>query len=269
MYPVLFRIGSVPVETYYVFWFAALSLTLLWTVRRLPVYGVDDDEGRRVISWSFIGMLVGARAFEYIWNFPVYWNDPSLILDLNRGGLAEVGAISGAVVTAVALCWRNPKISFEGLCDAGTPPTLFTMALGRWGCFFAGCCVGAPSSFRLALHFPYDSLGVTRHPTQLYYSFASAAILLLLLALERRILRRRKPPRHSLLAPLGLILYSIMRLSIDSLRSEAGTGGLSLSHWTLLAAMLFEAMWLTMSWRAFRKKGVLKASATNYGGDPT
>jgi phosphatidylglycerol:prolipoprotein diacylglycerol transferase len=266
MYPVLFHIGSIPVETYYVFWFTALSLTLLWTVRRLPVYGIDDDEGRRVISWSFIGMLVGARAFEYIWNFSVYWSDPSLILDLNRGGLSEVGAISGAAVTAVTLCWRNPKISFERLCDASTPPTLFAMTLGRWGCFFAGCCVGTPSPFRWALRFPYDPVGVTRHPTQLYYSFSSAIILLLLLALERqilrreetsgdgRILRRGETPRHSLLAPLGLILYSIMRLSVDSFRAEAGTDGLSLSHWTLIAAMPVEAMWLTASWRALRKK---------------
>ncbi|MDR2178961.1 MAG: prolipoprotein diacylglyceryl transferase [Synergistaceae bacterium] len=261
MYPVLFHIGTIPVETYYVFWFTALSLTLLWTVGRLPLYGVDDDEGRRVISWSFMGMLVGARAFEYIWNFPVYWNNPALILDLNRGGLAEVGAISGAVVTAVALCWHNPKISFERLCDAGTPPTLFTMALGRWGCFFAGCCVGVPSPFRLAVRFPYDPVGVTRHPTQLYYSFVSAAILLLLLALEKRILRRggrggraegrKQPPQHALLAPLGLILYSAMRLSIDSFRVEGD--GLSLSHWTLIAAMPFEVVWLTMSWRAFHK----------------
>ncbi|MDR1621765.1 MAG: prolipoprotein diacylglyceryl transferase [Synergistaceae bacterium] len=254
MYPVLFHIGNIPVETYYVIWFTALSLALLWTVRRLPLYGVDDDEGRRVISWSFVGMLAGARAFEYVWNFPVYWNDPSLILDLNRGGLSEVGAISGAVITAVALCRRNPKISFQRLCDAGTPPTLLTMALGRWGCFFAGCCVGTQSSFRLALRFPYDPVGVTRHPTQLYYSFAAAAILLLLLAAERRILRSGGVPRHSLLAPLGLILFSVMRLSVDSVRAEAGTDGLSLSHWTLIAAMPLEAIWLTVSWRFFRKE---------------
>ncbi|MDR1376444.1 MAG: prolipoprotein diacylglyceryl transferase [Synergistaceae bacterium] len=270
MYPVLFHIGSVPVETYYVFWFTALSLTLVWAVRRLPVYGIDDDEGRRVISWSFIGMLVGARAFEYIWNFPVYWSDPSLILDLNRGGLSEVGAICGATVAAVALCWRNPKISFEGLCDAAAPPTLFAMALGRWGCFFAGCCVGVQSPFRWALRFPYDPIEVTRHPTQLYYSFASAAILLSLLAVERwvlrrgetqrRVLRRKDIPRHSLLAPLALILYSIMRLSIDSLRTEAGTDGLSLTHWTLITAMPVEVIWLTASWRALRKKTIAISS---------
>jgi phosphatidylglycerol:prolipoprotein diacylglycerol transferase len=256
MFPVLFHLGSIPVETYYVVWFAALSLALLWTVRRLPVYGVDDDEGRRVISWSFVGMLVGARAFEYLWNFPVYWNDPSLIWDLNRGGLAEVGAISGAVITAVALCWRNPKISFQRLCEVCAPPTLLTMAVGRWGCFFAGCCVGTRSSFRLALRFPYDPAGVTRHPTQLYYAFSAAAILLALLAVERLTPRRGGLRQHSLLAPLGLLLYSATRLSIDSMRAEAGTDALSLSHWVLIAAIPLEVLWLVVSWRAFRKKEI-------------
>jgi prolipoprotein diacylglyceryltransferase len=117
--------------------------------------------------------------------------------------------------------------------------------------------VGIPSSFRLALRFPYDPVGVARHPTQLYYSFAAAAILLLLVAVEHRIVRReyecKKPPRYSLLAPLGLILFSVMRLSIGLVRAR---NGLSLSHWILIAAMPFEAIWLTVSWRSLRHKEI-------------
>jgi phosphatidylglycerol:prolipoprotein diacylglycerol transferase len=262
LYPVLFRIGGIPVETYYALWFAALSVALVWMLRRLPFYGIDDDEGRRVISGSFIGMLVGARAFEYIWNFPTYWNDPSLILDLNRGGLAEVGALSGAVLTAFLLC-RRRGVSFSGLCEAGSPPALLAMTLGRWGCFFAGCCVGVQSAFPLALHFPYDSPSVARHPTQLYYSLSAGAILLVLLAVERWSIKGKNSPRCARITPLGLLLYSIMRLSIDPLRLEAGASGLgfggsglsglALSHWALIAAMPFEVLWLVMSWRAFYK----------------
>jgi phosphatidylglycerol:prolipoprotein diacylglycerol transferase len=280
LYPVLFRIGGIPVETYYVLWFAALSVALVWMLRRLPLYGIDDDEGRQIISWSFIGMLVGARAFEYIWNFPTYWNDPSLILDLNRGGLAEVGALSGAVLTAFLLC-RRRGVSFSGLCEAGSPPALLAMTLGRWGCFFAGCCVGVQSAFPLALHFPYDSPSVARHPTQLYYSLSAGAILLVLLAVERWSIKRENSPRCALETllgqtpleraprvntPLGLLLYSIMRLSIDPLRLEAGTGGqgfsgLALSHWALITAMPFEVLWLVTSWRAFYKTHHNSASA--------
>jgi phosphatidylglycerol:prolipoprotein diacylglycerol transferase len=259
MYPVLFEVGNIPVETYYVVWFAALFLMLCWIIRRMPLYGIDDDEGRSVLSWSFLGMLAGARLFEYVWNFSVYWNSPSLLLDLNQGGLSEVGAVFGATATAMALCRRNPKVPFNRLCDAACPPVLFAMTLGRWGCFFAGCCVGIRSAVPFALHFPYDPASVARHPTQLYYSFSAAAIFLVLFFFERRILRKGVPA-YSMLAPLGLILCSISRLSIDPLRAEGVSAGLSLSHWVLIAGLPLEAIWFWISWRAFyRKDSTLKA----------
>ena len=250
MYPVLFRAGKISLDTYYVLWFIALSLALLWTVRRFPLYGIDEDEGRRVTGWGFVGLLVGARAFEYVWNFPTYWNNPLLILDLNRGGLAEVGALCGALVTVAALCWRNPKISFSRFCDAVCLPVFFALALGRWGCFFAGCCAGVRSAFPTALHFPYDPTGMARHPTQIYYSLFAAVILALLLAAEKWSVRRGVP-RYSLLAPLGFILYSLMRLSIDPLR-DAGGSGLLLSHGVLFAGLPFAVAWLVISWRSIK-----------------
>ena len=241
MYPILFRLGSVPVDTYYVIWTAALALALHWTVRRLPLYGVDDDEGRRVMGWSFFGMLIGARAFEYLWNFPAYWREPSLILDLNRGGLAEVGAVCGAFLTAVALCRRNVQVPLTGLCDAGAIPACFAIALGRWGCFFAGCCVGVPTTLPWAFRFPYDPEGVARHPTQLYYSLFAAAALALLLLAEKRT-KRTFQPRRFLVTPLAILLYAAMRFSIDPLRAQEA--GLALSHYVLSAAALSAAVWL-------------------------
>ncbi|MDR2529175.1 MAG: prolipoprotein diacylglyceryl transferase [Synergistaceae bacterium] len=239
MYPVLFR----SVDTYYVIWTAALALALLWTVRRLPLYGVDDDEGRRVIGWGFFGMLVGARAFEYIGNFSVYWREPALLFDLNRGGLAEVGAFCGAFLTTATLCRRNSAVPFIGLCGAGAIPACFAIVLGRWGCFFAGCCVGVPSALPWALHFPYDPEGVTRHPTQLYYSLAAAVTLALLLLVEKRALRLQR----SLVAPLGVLLYAVMRFSIDPLRADSGVG---FSHYALFAALPIAAWLLSRSPKA-------------------
>ena len=252
MYPALFRVGGVVADTYYVLWFIALSLALLWTVRRFPLYGIDDDEGRRVAGWGFVGMLVGARAFEYIWNFSTYWNNPLLILDLNSGGLSEVGALCGALATPAALCRRNPKISLGRFYDAGCPPVFFALTLGRWGCFFAGCCVGVRSSFPASLHFPYDPPAVTRHPVQIYYSLSAAAILILLLSVEKWSFKRGVP-RYSLITPLGFILYSLMRFSIDSLR-DLEKSGLLLSHGVLIAGLPFAVAWLAISWRAFRRR---------------
>jgi phosphatidylglycerol:prolipoprotein diacylglycerol transferase len=246
MYPVLFKIGNIPVQTYYVIWFAALALMLLWTVRRLGPYGIDEDEGRRVLGWIFLGAVGGTRLFVYLWDFSAYWNDPSLFLDLDRGGLSEVGGFCGAALTAFLLCRRNAL--FGRLCDAAAPPIFLAMSVGRWGCFFAGCCAGVRSAFRLAVRFPYDS--AARHPTQLYYSFSAAAILAALLLLEFWGRKKRAAPEAAPgwaspfgLAPAGLFLYALMRFSIDTLREGAGSGGFGLSHGVLLAALPLSVLW--------------------------
>ena len=73
MFPVLFNIGNISIETYYVVWFVALYLALRWTFRRMTLYEIDGNEGRRIIAWGIAGMMLGAHAIGYAWNFPVYW----------------------------------------------------------------------------------------------------------------------------------------------------------------------------------------------------
>ena len=259
MHPVLFRLGSLQIDTYSVLWFLALSLAILWSVRRFPLYGVDDGAGRHVIGWSFLWMLFGARAMEYLRNASDYIADPSLFLDLKHGELSEVGAFLGAFLAALVLCRRNPKAPFQSLCGVVALPAALTMLVGRWGCFFNGCCVGIASKCALALHFPRDPIGVARHPTQLYYSAAAAAMLLVLYLVERTLIRRvlsrgedlreSAGARGGAVTSIGLMLYAAMRLSVDVVRADAPADGLSPSHWILLGALPLELVWL---WRSLR-----------------
>ena len=254
MYPVLFSIGNVSIDTYYVIWFVALALALRWTVGRIALYEIDDDEGRKVIAWGFLGMLLGSRASEYFRNFSTYWSDPSLIFDLTRGGLSERGAILGALIVTSILCWRGGKVSFFRLCEAVVLPGFLAIAIGRWGCFFAGCCIGIQSALPWALHFPRDGTSIARHATQIYYSLSAASILLLLFFIEKWFFRRglgRCPPR-SMLTPLGLIFYSIMRLAIDPLRQ--GYSGLTTLNSALMVLIPLGAVWFLFSLNAFHKK---------------
>jgi prolipoprotein diacylglyceryltransferase len=93
---------------------------------------------------------------------------------------------------------------------------------------------------------------VTRHPIQLYYSFASAAILVLLLFLERRTLRSRSG--QSWITPLGILLYAGTRFSIDPLRAEGLSDGLALTRQIVFAAAAAAVAWLTRSWILNKKK---------------
>ena len=252
MYPVLLKIGDFQLDSYNVIWLIALWLAISWSVRRFRVYGVDDAEGRRVVCWSFIAMLLGAGLYKPLLDIRRFVSSPSLIL--TEGGLSEIGAVVGAFLSAFLLCRKNPKISFQRLCDVAALPALLTIAVGRWGCFLNGCCVGIVSDFPLAVHFPRDAAGILRHPTQIYYSACAAVMLAGLYIVERKLLRRApidaERPHHAVVAPLALILYSLMRLSIDVLRAPTDPIlEFPLGRYILMAGLAFECVWLTHSLR--------------------
>jgi len=63
--------------------------------------------------------------------------------------------------------------------------------VGRWGCYFGGCCYGRKCDLPWAIF----QHGAMRHPTQIYMSIAAGIILAILLFCESR-----RPP-------IGLLFY--------------------------------------------------------------
>ncbi len=258
MYPTLFEIAGFRIDTYSVMWFIALSLAIVWVIRRLELYKIDEDEARRIMSISFLFMLFGAHAPEYFLHWREYFNDPSLFLDFNRGGLHEMGALLGAFISAFIFSVLSKKVSFLKLCEAAAIPAIFSMVIGRWGCFLNGCCLGVPTEFFTGVHFPFDRAGLFRHPVQLYYSIITFIIVILLLLVERVIDRKYKLSNSdSIIAPLGLILYSLMRLCIDFMRADSMWTISNIERWKYYAAMLpvpFECLWLMYGLLKLNKK---------------
>ena len=244
MYPTLFTIFGFRVDTYSVVWFIALSLAIVWAIKRLELYKLDEDEARTIMSVSFFCMLLGARSPEYFANWKMYLDKPSLLLDLNRGGVHEVGAITGAFLGAFVISMFRRKISFLKLCEAVAIPAVLAIAVGRWGCFLNGCCLGLHTNFFTAVHFPRDAEGFLRHPVQVYYSIAAFVIVFVLLFVEKKFTRYKS---HSVIAPLALILYTLMRFTLDSTRVRASFLFRLKHFWNykLLAyALLLELLWL-------------------------
>src|SRR5207247_2508556 len=78
------------------------------------------------------------------------------------GGLASMGGI----VTGLAATWliaRAARRPAGELLDAIVPAALVALAVGRLGCFLAGCCYGRPTALPWGVVFP--ELGPpARHP---------------------------------------------------------------------------------------------------------
>ena len=239
MYPILLKFGNIEIQSYYVFWSIALITAMLWTNKRTDKSGLPVKEVSSVISCAFIGMILGARGFEYISGWRLYYENPAFLLDVNRGGISEVGAIVTAVIVAFIMC-KVKKISFCKLSDIVSPAVLLTMTIGRWGCYLNGCCGG-----------------VSGHPTQLYYSLSAAIILSIALMIEGYNTRNGIMFKYGIVAPAGLGLYSASRvLLIDQYRLEASTKGMIMSDNILAICAGISLIWLIVSLKNREKKNL-------------
>jgi prolipoprotein diacylglyceryltransferase len=80
-------------------------------------------------------------------------------------GLSSMGGVAGAL-GAIAVVAPLLGLSRRALLDAIAPAALVGFAIGRVGCFCAGCCYGTPTT--LAWGVVLDALGPpARHPVQL------------------------------------------------------------------------------------------------------
>lgn len=92
-----------------------------------------------------------------------------------QGFLAGL-AIAGPAALAIA------QIPIGLFVDVSTPGLFLGLAVGRIGCFFAGCCVGRPTTARWGLWSSDRRVGIRRIPTQLLESALALAIALAALA---------------------------------------------------------------------------------------
>jgi phosphatidylglycerol---prolipoprotein diacylglyceryl transferase len=123
--------------------------------------GFVDVEGPRrreqvldLALWVLVGGLVGSRVLFILVNWKDYASNWTSIFSLG-GGLVFYGGLIGAGGAAYAFA-RVHGLDFLRLADVALPTVSLGQALGRLGCFCAGCCWGgtAGADAPLAVRFP-------------------------------------------------------------------------------------------------------------------
>jgi len=229
VYPRLLELGPITVYTYGVLLAAAYLFGLQLARVRARQRGLDANRVLDLGIYIIISALVGAKLLLLITDFKSFTADPRELLTLARSGGVFYGGLIVAVIVAL---WyiRRVGLPLWTTCDVFAPGIALGHVVGRFGCLFAGCCFGKPTTRPWGITFtdPFAAanvgtpLGVALHPTQLYEAGAELLILIVLLVTERK--GRPFPGRTFW---LYMLLYAISRFIIEFYRGDdRGTVGM-------------------------------------------
>src|ERR1700704_1828431 len=236
MYPRLFELpwsipylGPVTVYTYGVLLAAAYLLGLQLAIVRARKRELDATRVMDLGIYIIISALIGAKLLLLVTDFQTFKNNPAELLNLARSGGVFYGGLILAVVVALVYI-RRVGLPLWTTCDVFAPGIALGHVVGRFGCLFAGCCYGRPTTLPWGITFT-DTFAATNvgtplnqplHPTQLYEAGAELLILLLLLRTERK-----GRPFAGRPFWLYMLLYAVSRFVIEFYRGdERGTVGM-------------------------------------------
>jgi phosphatidylglycerol:prolipoprotein diacylglycerol transferase len=256
MHPRLIQIGEFYLPTYGVL-LAVAYLVGLWLLRRKAIEaGLPEQKVLDLSLYVLAAAILGAKALLVIVDWRRYLADPSALVEVLRSGGVFYGGLIAATAVGIWYLRRNRLPAWQ-VTDMAAPSIALGEAIGRWGCFMAGCCWGKPWNGPLAVTFtdPFaheavgTPLGVPLHPTQIYLS---ANALLIFLVLQWAYSRKTF---HGEVFWLYILLHSVSRGILetwrgDSVRGFVVPGVLSTSQFIgVLTAILAAAMLFYLSRR--------------------
>lgn len=242
MFPKLFQWGDLFIPTYGVL-LAIAFLTALWLAGRLGrSVGLSTERIMDIGLIAALSGIAGAKLAMFLFDWDYYSAHPSQIFSL--GTLQAAGVFQGGLILALIVSiWYMGRKRMPVLrtMDVFAPSIALGHAIGRVGCFVAGCCWGAPTHLPWAVTFTsqesHDRFGtpinIPLHPSQLYESGAELVIMAALIWMFRR------PHRDGSIVAWYLVLYSVVRFLVEFVRNheQSLVWGLSLTQWISLATL--------------------------------
>jgi phosphatidylglycerol:prolipoprotein diacylglycerol transferase len=254
MHPELFHAGPFTVYSYGVLLGAAYLIGLQVAMARARTLGLDPQKFMDLGIAIIVSALIGAKLLLFILDFDHFVANPGDLVSLARSG----GVFYGGLVLAVLVgIWyvRKHHLPVWTTGDLAAPGIALGYAVGRMGCFFAGCCWGAQTDVPWAITFtdPIANevvgtpLNVPLHPTQVYESLSGLAIFLLILAFERK-----GRPFAGRTFWGYILLYGVSRFVIEYFRGDPRgvNAGFSTSQWISIVLVPLSIAMLTWLSRA-------------------
>ena len=244
MHPRLLQFGHFTLYTYGILAAIGLIAGLSLIVHLAKGDGISEEKTWNLGLVCIIAGVIGAKLLLIINDWSYYSIHRREIFSFNifqAGGVFSGALVLGTISAMVFIKWK--QMPFLRTVDAMAPGIAFGHAIGRLGCFAAGCCYGRPTEVAWGVTFtdPIANavvgtpLNVRLHPTQIYEFLADMAIFAVLLWLGRH--RRFAGQVMGTYA----FLYGIARYFIEFYRDDPERGSVFGGMMTLtqLLAVLF------------------------------
>jgi phosphatidylglycerol:prolipoprotein diacylglycerol transferase len=218
MHPILFKIGPFTLHTYGLFIATSVLLAIALAAKEARREGLDPQNMLDLGFYLLVASIVGSRLLFALIFYREYLPRPWAIFKLWEGGLVFFGGFALALPVGI---WylRRQGLPLWKTADIWAAPLALGHAVGRIGCFSAGCCYGRPAEVPWAVTFSDPQslamLGIPLHPVQLYEALSNL-LLFLFLSFYGRFRRF-----EGQLFWLYVLLYSAIRFGVEFFRGDA------------------------------------------------
>ena len=217
MHPVLFHIGRYTIYSYGVFVALGFAAGIVWACHGARRAGIQPGLILDLSFYLMLSAIIGARLFYVLITYQEYLADPLRIFKIWEGGLVFYGGLILAGITGTWYILRHNLPHWQ-VMDVFAPGIALGHAIGRIGCFCAGCCYGkvCHCSFGIVFKNPQSlaRLGIPLYPTQLISSLTLFVIFIILILIDRR----KRFEGETFWA--YILIYSVARFGIEFLRGD-------------------------------------------------
>lgn len=218
---IAFSIFNYPIRWYGVIF----SFAVFFGVVCLNFLLKGDKNKEKILDFLpvlIIFSITGARIFYVLGDYKFYFKNPLEILMINHGGLSIFGAVFFGIFL---LYWYSKKnnFSFLKIADLISVSMPLSQAIGRWGNYFNQEAFGVPYNGFAKLFVDYNRRPFEFkqyeyfHPAFLYESILDFLLFIVLFLIYKKC----KNIKSGTVFSLYLILYSIIRLFVENIRTDS------------------------------------------------